>query len=70
MAKSFSDQLRCAVLDSHVTRYKIAQDTGISQAHLSRFVRGQAGLSMDHTDTLMDYLGLAICRKGKRGNAI
>jgi transcriptional regulator with XRE-family HTH domain len=65
MAKQFSDQLRRAVLRADVTRYRIAQDTGISEPHLSRFVRGQAGLSMQHIDTLMDYLGLTICKKDK-----
>ena len=57
---SISDQLRDAILNSEKTRYKIAQETGLSQAALSRFVNGVSGLSLDSIDRIGDYLGLEI----------
>lgn len=56
----FSDQLRAAVLNADVTRYRISKATGISESILSRFVRGDAGLSMEYVDRLADYLELRL----------
>ena len=56
----FSDQLRAAVLNAKVTRYRISKATGISESILSRFVRGEAGLSMEYVDRLADYLQLRL----------
>jgi hypothetical protein len=60
MARSFTDDLRQAVRDSDRTRYAIAKETGIDHAMLSRFVRGQAGMSLKAIDRLMECLGLEI----------
>ena len=57
---SFSARLRGAVDSAAVSRYRIAKDTGISEANLSRFARGQAGLSLDNLDLLCKYLGLRL----------
>ena len=48
MAKNllFRDQLREAVLNAEVTRYRISKETGISESILSRFVRGEADHSV------------------------
>jgi hypothetical protein len=56
----FSDQLRAAVLNADVTRYRISKDTGISESILSRFVRGDAGLSMEYVDRLCERLDLRL----------
>jgi len=68
----FSEQLRRAVEASELTRYRIAQETGISESILSRFVNRGAGLSMDSVDKLVDCLGLTLQApkrpKRKRGN--
>jgi len=58
--KPFSDQLREAIKLASVTRYRIAVDTGVSQAVLSRFMHYQVGLSMETVDTLVEYLGLQL----------
>lgn len=66
----FSDQIRKAVRESGVTRYAIFKATGIDQGTLSKFVRGQVGLSMDSLDALADMLGLEVVAqrcKGKKG---
>jgi DNA-binding Xre family transcriptional regulator len=56
-----SEQLRRAVEQAPVSRYAISKGTGIDQAVLSKFVRGERkGLSMETVDALCDYLGLRL----------
>ncbi len=62
---SFSDRLRLAIEESGISRYQINRDTGISQAILSRFVNGKAGLSTITIDLLYDYLDLELVSKTK-----
>ena len=66
MAKSFSDVLRQAVRDSELTRYAISVRTGIDQGTLSRFIRGERGMSLDSVDRLMECLELEIRPRRKR----
>ena len=61
----FSDELRRAIKTAPVSRYRIAVDSGISQAVLSRFLKGQVGLSMETVDLLCDYLGLKLVSEKK-----
>ncbi len=58
--KKLTDQLRQAIDDSGLTRYRIAQETGISEATLSKFHLGQRGLSMEALNALGEYLQLTI----------
>ena len=55
-----SEQLREAILNADISRYRIAKETGLTQAGLSRFVNGVSGLSMDSIDKIGDCLGLQI----------
>ncbi len=55
-----------AIEASDKTRYRIAKDTGISQAHLSRLMSGERGLSIDTLVQLADYLGLEITIRQRR----
>ncbi len=55
-----------AIEASDKTRYRIAKDTGISQAHLSRLMSGERGLSIESAEKLADYLGLEIIIRPKR----
>ena len=55
-----SDQIRQAIDGCGMTRYQISQDTGIDQATLCRFMRGNGGLSIPVLDRLGGYLGLEI----------
>lgn len=59
-AKMVSEQLRQAIDDCGMTRYRIAQETGISEATLSKFYLGQRGLSMKALDRLGECLQLTI----------
>ena len=38
--KKFSDEIRQAVDDGGITRYRIWKDTGLSESMLSRFMSG------------------------------
>ena len=58
--KKLTDQLRQAIDDSGMTRYRIAQETGISEATLSKFYLGQRGLSMEALNALGECLQLTI----------
>ena len=55
-----SDQLRKIIDECGVTRYRIAQDTGIDESALAKFYNGKRGLSTDALDRLGEYLGLRI----------
>jgi len=67
--KPLTDQLRQAIDDSGVTRYRIAQETGVSETALSLFYNGHRGLSMKNMNALGKYLNLRIVmdRKPTKG---
>ena len=66
--KKLSDEVKQAIDDSGLTRYRIAKDTGIDEAALSKFYNGQRGITTDTLDRLGEYLGLRIVvdRRPKR----
>lgn len=68
--KQFSDEIRAAVENCGMSRYRIAKITGIDAAVLCRFVQGQVGLSMDTLDKLAECIGLHITmiepKKGRK----
>ena len=59
-SKKLSDQVRQAIDDSGLTRYKIAKATGIDQSALGRFYHGQQGLTTGTLDLVGEYLKLTI----------
>lgn len=61
-----SESLRREIERSGITRYRIAQDTGIAESQLSRFISGQVGLRQETIDKLAAYLGLELRPRGKR----
>jgi transcriptional regulator with XRE-family HTH domain len=65
-----TDQLRQAIDDSGLTRYRIAQATGIDESALAKFYNGRRGLSMDALNALGEFLRLTITlgrKPGKKG---
>jgi len=65
-----SDQIRRLVDASGMSRYRIAQITGIDQSALSRFMSGERGLSSTALDALGELLDLQVVVRGakrKRG---
>ena len=57
---TLSDQIRQAVEQSGLTRYRISKETGLDEGSLSKFVAGKVGLSLANLDKLADVLGLDI----------
>lgn len=55
-----------AIDSSAQTRYRIAHGSGVSEAQLSRLVRGEAGMSVANVERVADYLGLEIIVRPKR----
>jgi transcriptional regulator with XRE-family HTH domain len=58
--KPLSDQIRDAVNDSGMSRYRLCKTIGLSQAAMSRFMSGKTGLEMATLDRLADALGLVV----------
>ena len=56
-------QLREALLTSDLSRYKIAQLTGVSNASLSLFVNAKRSLSLGAASLLADTLGFQLVRE-------
>lgn len=54
--QSFSDQLRQALLNAPMSRYRLAAECGIPESSLSRFVNGKMGLPLASIDKLADLL--------------
>lgn len=58
-----SEQVRLKIEEAGehgVSRYRLSQETGVSQATLSRFMKGERALSQAALDAIGEYLGLRI----------
>jgi predicted XRE-type DNA-binding protein len=60
------DELKNSIETSGLSRYRIAQETGIPQSALSRLMSGERGLSVENVEILADHLGLEIIIQPKR----
>lgn len=66
-----AEAMRSAIKKGKLSRYTIWKLTGIDQGHLSRFMSGQKGLSIESMELLADTLDLDIIirpRATKAGN--
>ena len=61
-----SDQIREAIDASEMSRYRICKKIGLSEAQMSRFMNGKAGLSLKTLDALANLLGIEVATKRKR----
>jgi hypothetical protein len=57
---TLTDVLRTAIEQSGLTCYRIAKATGIDNANLGRFIRGELSVRLDKADRLAAYLGLRL----------
>jgi transcriptional regulator with XRE-family HTH domain len=64
--QTVSERIRRAVETADVTRYRIAQETGLEESALSRFVSRERGLSMEALDALAEFFGLELVASGKQ----
>ena len=62
-----TDALRQAIIDSGLPLLRIAEETGVERASISRFVRGKNSLRLDLADKLAAYFGLTLTAKRKKG---
>ena len=60
---ALTDQIRQAIEDSGLTRYRISKETGVSQSILTRFVVEVQGVSSTTLDALAEFLGLEVVRR-------
>lgn len=65
---TISDQIRGAIASSKVTRYRIAQETGIDEATLSRFMSDKGGMTVSTLDKLGEYLELEVVQRRKKSS--
>lgn len=63
---TITEVLRRAILDSGLPLLRIAQETGVQRASLSRFVRGKNSLRLDVADKLAAYFGLQLTTAVKK----
>ena len=63
-ADTLSKQLRWYVKNCGVSTYRLERETGIHNSALSRFIRGERGLSTESMDTMGKYLKLVfVCER-------
>ena len=63
-------QLRRAIKDSGLTIYRLAKDSGVSQAVLSRFVNGKRGITLTTASKLAKKLNLELKFKKELDRAL
>ena len=65
MPRKLSDQIRLAIDQSEMSRYRIAIKVGIHHAAMSRFMNRKSGLQMDALDRIGELLGLELKSCGR-----
>jgi len=63
---AISDQLRQLIEDSNKSRYRIAQETGVSESVLSRFIHGQTDITLSNVDLVCKLLGARLTTDAPR----
>ncbi|MBK6940944.1 MAG: helix-turn-helix transcriptional regulator [Planctomycetes bacterium] len=64
-----SAALRRAIETSGLSSYRLAQESGVSQGQLSRFLRAERTLSLDAVDRLTAFLKLELVPRRARRKA-
>ena len=59
-AKPFSDEIRAAITNSGLTRYRICKQVGMQESTMTRFLRGRGGLSLATIDRIAALLDLHV----------
>jgi plasmid maintenance system antidote protein VapI len=59
---ALQDQLREAIEESGVIRYRIAKDSGIAYQVHNRFARGERDVTLETATKLADYFGMRLTR--------
>ncbi len=64
--ESLTNQLRRFLVESGRSLGEVSRATGLDTSALSRFVRGERGVSMQGLDALGDYLGLRVAKSRRQ----
>lgn len=56
----FSEQLKQAIEDSELSRYRIAQLSGVAQSTMSQFMNGKRAMSLANIDAILEVLDLEL----------
>jgi hypothetical protein len=64
---SLSEQLRSIILARDVTAYALGQAAGVDRSVITRFLKREAGLSMENFDRIAAALGLRLAEPRKPG---
>lgn len=67
-ADTLSKQLRWYVKNCGISTYRLERETGIHNSALSRFLRGERGLSVASMDTMGKFLKLVLVCKRPQQN--
>ena len=59
-ADTLSKQIRWYVKNCGISTYRLERETGIHNSALSRFIRGERGLSTESMDTMGKHLKLVL----------
>jgi len=60
MANDIEKQLKRALIESKISRYRIAKEAGLSESQLSYFVNGKRSLTLPAAAKLAKVLGLEL----------
>ena len=66
MSKDIEQKLRDAIIKSKKSRYKISQESGVSEAQISLFVNKKRTLTLPAAAKLAKVLGLELIEKKVR----
>jgi transcriptional regulator with XRE-family HTH domain len=64
--KPIERAIRQAIQAKKVTRYRVAADSGVDYAALSRFLAGKASLKLESIELLAEYLDLELRPKATK----
>lgn len=64
---NISEAIRKHIETSGISRYQIAQGSGVSQSVLARFVAGETTLSLANAEKLAEFFDLELKPKSKGG---
>ncbi len=62
-----NDEIRKAIQNHSKSRYRIARETGLSEALLCLFMQGKRNLGLENLESVADCIGYKITIRPKKG---
>jgi plasmid maintenance system antidote protein VapI len=60
---TLAETIRKKIVESELSQYRIAKESGVSAGVINRFVSGERSISLDNADKLCKVLGLHLTNK-------